>query len=553
MGIDHRPLANGQVFADTHLPPKDHLVLNNGFASNANLSRKKTVLSDHRTVTDVNMVVQFGAVADDRISAYTLVYGATGTNFHSVANDHPAAAFQLVVLNISFFPPFKVECIRSDDCSCVDDHIISNHRVIIDRDIRVYEAVAPNANMVPYEGAWLHLCTLSYGSGITDHFISGFERAEVFNQLHVGTEGIGMDEQAFAGRTVDFLIDQNNGCCRLKALIIVLFKIYEGNITRLHLMYLVESCDHLFCSSGKLCSDELSHPFYRNRLFQLHTLKFAQKYNPCRRGDLLILYLLPGMRYYNYNGRLADSEGAQVTGPPAPEHGFFETMLVLNGTIQLANYHSDRLAGSLERAGMPAVFKVLPTQEITATVQANGAEACCRVRLQVFPEADLQTIGYLIEVFPVSPDLVSLNSRGLRLALEPHLRRKEGMGGNDKHIDNIFYKQSSEKITQHRSDDILLLNKNGNVTESSIANIFWVRNGAVFTPPLSEGCVAGVMRRFLSDNTKVTEKPLTIEALRSADEVFLTNAVRRIKWVGEIEGKSYANVLVSTIHSELLY
>ena len=74
--------------------------------------------------------------------------------------------------------------------------------------------------------------------------------------------------------------------------------------------------------------------------------------------------------------------------------------------------------------------------------------------------------------------------------------------------------------------------------------MFWVKGKQIFTPPLSEGCVAGVMRAFLLDElakkgVSVVQKPLTVAALTEADELFVSNAIRRIKWVWSMGDKTF--------------
>ena len=78
----------------------------------------------------------------------------------------------------------------------------------------------------------------------------------------------------------------------------------------------------------------------------------------------------------------------------------------------------------------------------------------------------------------------------------------------------------------------------------NITNIFWVKNEVVYTPPLSEGCIAGVMRRFVVEKIKEAgipfrEQTLPEDDLWQAEEIFLTNAIKRLKWVKNIDKKQY--------------
>ncbi len=76
------------------------------------------------------------------------------------------------------------------------------------------------------------------------------------------------------------------------------------------------------------------------------------------------------------------------------------------------------------------------------------------------------------------------------------------------------------------TDDVLLVNPTGEVTESTVANLV-ARFGARWvTPPVTSGCLPGVHRRALLEAGEVAEGPITVADLRAADEVALVNSVR---------------------------
>jgi branched-chain amino acid aminotransferase len=83
-----------------------------------------------------------------------------------------------------------------------------------------------------------------------------------------------------------------------------------------------------------------------------------------------------------------------------------------------------------------------------------------------------------------------------------------------------------------------------------------VKNGTIFTAPLSEGCVAGVMRKQImslaAENKILTfESPLTTYTLMNGDEVFLTNSVHGVQWVGQFKDKFYTNKMALFFHDKL--
>ena len=101
------------------------------------------------------------------------------------------------------------------------------------------------------------------------------------------------------------------------------------------------------------------------------------------------------------------------------------------------------------------------------------------------------------------------------------------------------------------------MNANGRICDSTIANLFLVKDEKLITPGLSEGCVAGVMRgRLIShlghNGFTVREQPVTTEDVLSADEVFLTNSMYTIRWVQRVEDRSYRSDLTRKIYASFL-
>jgi len=97
-------------------------------------------------------------------------------------------------------------------------------------------------------------------------------------------------------------------------------------------------------------------------------------------------------------------------------------------------------------------------------------------------------------------------------------------------------------IEQKKADyDLgIILNDKGRIAEATGWNIFVVKDKKVSTPALSEGCIAGTMRAYLLKNTKIREAKITIQDLKEADEIFITNAVKIWQSVGQFGDKQYA-------------
>jgi branched-chain amino acid aminotransferase len=109
-------------------------------------------------------------------------------------------------------------------------------------------------------------------------------------------------------------------------------------------------------------------------------------------------------------------------------------------------------------------------------------------------------------------------------------------------LNNVWHLAEAQKAGW---TETILLNERGEVAECTSANIFCVKNGAVFTPPLSSGCLEGVTRSVLLEiapraGVTMSEKTLTMEDLYAAEEVFITSTNRSLLGVSEIAGHRYS-------------
>lgn len=102
---------------------------------------------------------------------------------------------------------------------------------------------------------------------------------------------------------------------------------------------------------------------------------------------------------------------------------------------------------------------------------------------------------------------------------------------------------AKREATAQQADDGLMLNSNGDATETSSANLFWVESGALHTPPISDGVLPGVTRRLVIDLASalgqvVREESAAPERLRQAEAVFVTSAATGVIAVGQLDGSA---------------
>ncbi len=263
------------------------------------------------------------------------------------------------------------------------------------------------------------------------------------------------------------------------------------------------------------------------------------------------------MNYINLNGKIVLPNKAHLpidNGAFRYGYGLFETMLITGGKINLANYHWDRLFEGMGKLYFEIPKLLTPQkleEEVLKTVKKNNLESLCRVRLQAYMQGGglydptTNQPGYLIACFEIGEDSRQLNQNGLVVGFAEGLNKSNDTLSNLKSCNALIYALAAKQAKEYHWNDALILNTKGNIIESTIANLFLVKGGTVFTPPLSDGCVAGVTRRnILNRCPEVVQKPISMEDLLMADELFLTNAIKGIRWVGNFAGKQYSNNLV---------
>ncbi len=232
--------------------------------------------------------------------------------------------------------------------------------------------------------------------------------------------------------------------------------------------------------------------------------------------------------------------------------GFFETMQVYQGKILLEELHAQRLTKTLAllQFHLPVhlSFEKLKT-EIVSLCQKNNCEKNARIRLSFSrglgglfegnPTAD-----YCIECWPLEQNIKELNPNGLEIGIFPDARKSMDRFSGIKSASFQSYALAALYAKEQKWNDALLLNTNGNLTDSTIANIFLLINGKLITPSLDQGCIDGVMRRHIirvmqENGLIVEERPVHPDDLRQADEIFLSNAIRGIRWVGRFGDTTY--------------
>jgi branched-chain amino acid aminotransferase len=263
------------------------------------------------------------------------------------------------------------------------------------------------------------------------------------------------------------------------------------------------------------------------------------------------------------NGELCEADKPVITLDNRAFHygdGLFETIRVVNGRPCFLDAHWARLLEGLkvlrieqpEKLDRTSLERYL-TQLVERCELPNG-----RARLTVFRDSpgyyrpQHHSGGFTLELKSIPSEVYVLNDHGLTVDIYPEMRKAVNMLAVHKTLGCQLYVMASLWCMERGLDDCLLQNDRGNIIESSNGNLFIVSNGVLYTPSLTDGCLAGVMRMqvinlALANGIKVYECSLNPQNLLAADELFFTNASRGITWVGGYRTKRYTHRMAQAL------
>ncbi len=242
----------------------------------------------------------------------------------------------------------------------------------------------------------------------------------------------------------------------------------------------------------------------------------------------------------------------------------FESIRTCNNKLMFLRDHITRLKLGMTvlRMNVPAEFNTENIHEqIIQLLKHNTHAPNARIRLTVFrneggfytPETN--DISFLIESTELT-SVYELNQKGFWVDTYTDIKKSVNKLANIKTGNALLYVMAGLAKQSMRLDDCFLINENGIICESINSNIFLVKNGTIYTPPLSDGCVAGVMRKQImalatQHKVLVFESSITDYTLSNADEVFLSNSINGVQWVGQYKQKYYTNKMAVFFNEKL--
>lgn len=273
----------------------------------------------------------------------------------------------------------------------------------------------------------------------------------------------------------------------------------------------------------------------------------------------------------NLNGNLEASDEAKLS---VFNRGFaygdsvFETIRVINSKIMFWEEHYFRFMASMRimRMEIPTSFSPeFLEQEILSLIKAKGLQdSPARVRFSVFRKEggfyapETSKIGYTIVAAELpNPFYILQEDEFYEVELFKDHYINSGLLSTLKTNNKSINVLGSIYAQENGYQNCLLLNEHKNVVEALNGNLFLVKGKTIKTPPLTDGCLKGVIRGVLKDIIKALPEYTLVEEsvspfeLQKADELFITNVITGIQPIHKYRKKEFGFEVAKELLSKL--
>jgi len=255
----------------------------------------------------------------------------------------------------------------------------------------------------------------------------------------------------------------------------------------------------------------------------------------------------------NLNGKLIEeSDFALNHQNRAFKYGdaIFDTLKYEGGSVHYIEDHYFRLMSSLRmlRMSIPMKFTLnFYENEILKTLKTYASDKAIRIRVTVFRKEGgmykplSNEINFVIEVSELT--ISTINNYEIELYKDFHVF--SGILSTIKTNNKLINVLANIYASENNYQNCILINERKHIVEATNANIFLIRGNEILTPPLSEGCINGIIRKKIIDRLKgsdhfvLKEIPISPFDLLKVEEVFITNSIIEIQSVHQFRKKIY--------------
>ena len=270
----------------------------------------------------------------------------------------------------------------------------------------------------------------------------------------------------------------------------------------------------------------------------------------------------------NFNGILVPSSQNLLQNNRAFLYGdgVFETVKIVDNKILFFEDHYFRLMSAMRivRMEIPMNFTMEYIEEqILRTAKENKIPNSARARITVYRNAggnylpETNAVSYLIAVSGIERQSYSIENQFYEIDLYKDFYVTKQLLSTIKSTNKIINITGSIFANENGLDNCLLLNDSKNVIEVLQGNLFMLVGNKLVTPPFSEGCLNGIMRKQIlalakkMENIEMVEAPISPFDLQKADELFITNVIKGIQPITKYRKKEYETAFANEVLKKL--
>lgn len=228
--------------------------------------------------------------------------------------------------------------------------------------------------------------------------------------------------------------------------------------------------------------------------------------------------------------------------------GVFETIRVYGGKPFAWTRHLDRFEHSATGLGLPVPDRDVLRAAAADVLAANGHDDA---RLRITLTGGVAPLGS--ERGTAGPTVVVASSAlkpwpdAVSVVIVPWVRNDRGATAGMKTTSYAENVRALAYAHERGASEAVFANTRNELCEATGSNVFVVRDGAVLTPPGSSGCLLGVTRALVlelavTEGIPVDEAPLVLDALRDAEEAFLTSTTREVQPIAAVDDRALPTV-----------
>ena len=246
--------------------------------------------------------------------------------------------------------------------------------------------------------------------------------------------------------------------------------------------------------------------------------------------------------------------------------GVFETMKIVGGKIIFFEEHYFRLMAAMRIVRMEIPMSFTPEyleEQILDLVSTAGFSVSARARLTVFRNGggfympDSTDVSFVINVLPLPETAYTNNVAPYEVDLYKDFHIAKHLLSTVKTTNKMVNITASVYAKENLLQNCLLINESKNVVEAIHGNVFMLIGNRLVTPPLSEGCLNGIMRKQIlgiagkMETLEVVEEAISPFDLQKADEIFITNVITGVQSVSRYRKKDFVKTLADKLVERL--